>query len=130
MHKILLIFPILSYLFLAAHELRVGNYWLLAAWLLLAVLILALRRPWVRHACAFSLMLGLFLWIRVTVELLLFRLAIDAPYALLLAIMGTVAGLILLSLALMFSKTVQQWFNAKQSGPVPKQLYCIFKQRT
>ncbi len=108
--RILLIFPFLSYLFLAAHELRVGNFVFLAGWLLMAILILVRRRPWVRHACALSLMLGLFLWLRVTIELLRFRLAVDAPYGLLLTIMGAVAALMSVSLALLFSKTMQDWF--------------------
>ncbi len=110
MPRILLILPFLSYLFLAAHELRVGNFVFLAGWLLMALLILVWRRPWVRHACALTLMLGLFLWFRVTIELLLFRLAVQAPYGLLLAIMGAVAALIAVSLAFMFSKTMQDWF--------------------
>jgi len=114
MPKILLIFPFLSYLFLAAHELRVGNYMFLAGWLLMALLILVWRSPWVRHACALTLMLGLFLWFRVTIELLSFRLAVDAPYGLLLAIMGAVAGLMTGSLILMFTPTMQNWFAARK----------------
>jgi hypothetical protein len=112
--KILLIFPFLSYLFLAAHELRVGNYVFLAGWLLMAALILVWRRPWVRHACALTLMLGLFLWLRVTIDLLHFRLAVDAPYALLLTIMGAVAGLMAVSLVCMFSTTMQNWFAGRK----------------
>ncbi|MDZ7761530.1 MAG: hypothetical protein U5L00_14910 [Desulfovermiculus sp.] len=112
--RILLIFPFLSYLFLAAHELRVGNFVFLAGWLLMAVLILVWRRPWVRHACALTLMLGLFLWFRVTIELLRFRLAVDSPYGLLLAIMGAVAGLMAGSLILMFTPTMQNWFAGRK----------------
>ncbi len=110
MPRILLIFPVLSYLFLAAHEFRVGNFAFLSGWLLMTVLILVWRRPWVRHACAITLMLGLFLWFRVTIELLLFRLAVDAPYTLLLAIMGTVAVLMAVSLVCMFTTAMQDWF--------------------
>jgi hypothetical protein len=111
MPRLLLIFPILSYLFLAAHELRAGNLWIMAAWLLMGIMVLVWPRPWVRHLGAVTLMLGLFLWARVTVQLLQFRLAIDSPYTLLLVIMGGVAFLMALSIALMLSRTMQAWFG-------------------
>ena len=114
MPRLLLIFPVLSYLFLAAHELRVGNLVFMCGWLLVAVLILAWRRPWVRHLSAVTLMLGLFLWVRVSVQLLQFRLAIDAPYTLLLVIMCGVASMMALSIALMLSRTMQDWFGCSQ----------------
>ena len=111
MKKLLFIFPVLSYLLLAAHELRTGQYLYMAGWILLAVLILVWQRPWVRHVCIFSLMLGLFIWIRVTIGLLRFRFAFEEPYTLLLVIMGSVAGLIIFSIYLMFTKTMQKRFE-------------------
>jgi hypothetical protein len=111
MPRLLLIFPILSYLFLAAHGLRAGNLWIMAGWLLMGILVLVWRRPWVRHLGTVTLMLGLFLWVRVTVQLLQFRLAIDAPYTLLLVIMGGVAAVMALSIVLMLSRTMQARFG-------------------
>ena len=111
MPRLLLIFPILSYLVLAAHELRAGNIWIMASWLLMGILVLMWRRPWVRHLSALTLMLGLFLWTKVTVQLLQFRLAIDAPYTLLLVIMGGVAAVMALSIVLMLSRTMQARFG-------------------
>ena len=93
MKKILLIFPVLSYLILAAHELRTGDYLIMAGWLLLAVFILVLKKPWVRHLSIFGLMLGLLVWSKVTIFLLQVRLVMEESYALLLGIMGVVAGL-------------------------------------
>lgn len=114
MPRILLLFPVLSYLFLAAHELRMGNYGFLAGWLFMAVLILVLRRPWVRYAGLGTLVLGLFLWTEVTVELLRFRLALEAPYGLLLTIMGGVAALMAVSIALLLSNTMREWFACRR----------------
>ena len=114
MPRLLLIFPILSYLFLAAHELRAGDLWIMAGWLLMGFLVLVRPRPWVRHLSAVTLMLGLLLWTKVTVQLLQFRLAISAPYTLLLVIMGTVAVVMALSLALMLSRTMHAWFGGSK----------------
>ncbi|WP_027370890.1 hypothetical protein [Desulfovermiculus halophilus] len=114
LHRILLVFPFLSYLFLAAHELRVGNLWVMAGWLLIAVALVILRRPWVRHLSALTLMLGLFLWIKVTVQLLQFRLAVDEPYTLLLTIMGSVGVVMAVSIAIMLSQTMRDWFTCRR----------------
>jgi hypothetical protein len=114
MPRILLIFPVLSYLFMAAHELRADNIWLMAGWLVMAVLILVWRRPWVRHLSAMTLMLGLFIWGGVTVELLQFRMAVDAPYALLLTIMGSVGIVMAVSIAITLSQTMRDWFACRR----------------
>ena len=82
MKRTLLILPVLSYLILAAHELRTGAYLFMAGWLLLAVLILVLKKPWVRHLSILGLMLGLLVWTKITVFLLQVRLAMDESYAL------------------------------------------------
>jgi len=112
--RILLFFPVLSYLFLAAHELRVGSYGLLAGWVLMAVLVLVWRRLWVRSIGLGTLVLGLFRWTDVTVGLLRFRLALDAPYGLLLIIMGGVAALMAASIALLLSNTMREWFACRR----------------
>lgn len=114
LYRIILVFPFLSYLFLAAHELRVGNLWFMGGWLLLAVVLLTFRRPWVRHLSIITLMLGLFLWLKVTVQLLQFRLAVHEPYTLLLAIMGGVAALMAGSIALLLSSAMRDWFTCKK----------------
>lgn len=111
MKKILFIFPVLSYFILAAHELRTGDYLIMTGWLLLAVFILVLKKTWVRHLSILGLMFGLLVWTKVTIFLLQVRLAMDDPYTLLLGIMGVVAGLIVFSLYLMFTRSMQEWFN-------------------
>ncbi|MFP4213936.1 MAG: hypothetical protein ACLFRL_07475 [Desulfohalobiaceae bacterium] len=74
MTRILLVFPVMSFLILAAHELRVGNDIYLAGWVAVALVCILLRRPWVRHTAILALVLGLLIWIQAAVEILRFRI--------------------------------------------------------
>ena len=117
MHRLLLIPPTLSFLFLAAHELRAGDLLHLAGWAGAAVLMLTVRRVWVRPVCLLVLCLGLVIWIQVTVELLRFRIFVHQPYTLLLVIMGSVACLMIVSILILFSKPMQVWFEGRKGHP-------------
>lgn len=117
MHRLLLIPPTLSFLFLAAHELRAGDLLHLAGWAGAAVLMLTVRRAWVRPVCLLGLCLGFVIWIQVTVELLRFRIFAHQSYTLLLLIMGSVACLMIVSILILFSKQMQVWFEGGKPHP-------------
>ena len=117
MHRLLLIPPTLSFLFLAAHELRTADLLHLASWAGAAVLMLTLRRAWVRPLCLLALCLGLLVWTHRTMALLRFRIHVDEPYTLLLAIMGSVACLMIVSIFILFSKPMQVWFEGRKPSP-------------
>ncbi len=114
MHRLLLIPPTLSLLFLAAHELRTGDLLHLAGWTGAAVLLLTVRRAWVRSLCLLALCLGLLVWTHRTMALLRFRIIADEPYTLLLTIMGSVACLMIVSVLILFSKPMRIRFEGKE----------------
>ncbi|MFP4393033.1 MAG: hypothetical protein ACLFOA_07465 [Desulfohalobiaceae bacterium] len=116
MTRILLVFPVMSFLILAAHELRVGNDIYLAGWVAVALVCILLRRPWVRHTAILALVLGLLIWIQAAVEILRFRIFMQQPYGLFLAIMSGVGIWMLASIFLLCSKRMQGWFLQKGSG--------------
>jgi hypothetical protein len=116
-HCLLLIPPTLSFLLLAAHELRTGDPLHLAGWAAAALLLLTLPRAWVRSLCLLALCLGLLVWAHRTMALLRFRILVDEPYALLLAIMGSVACLMIVSILILFSKPMQTWFEDRKRHP-------------
>ena len=111
--RLLLIPPVLSFLLLAAHELRTGDPLHLTGWLAAAVLLIAVRRPWVRPVCILTLCLGLVVWIGVTVELVRFRIFLDEPFTLLIVIMAGTACLILASALILFSRPMQALFGER-----------------
>ena len=111
MNRVLLLFPALSFIFLAAHGLRAGQPLTVAGWSGMALLLLALRRPWVRHAGLLSLGLGLWIWANVTVDLLQFRVFTQQPLTRLAVIMGGVAGLMIMSIVVLMTRRMQEWFE-------------------
>mgnify|MGYP006303258947 CR=1 FL=1 len=115
MHRLLLIPPTLSFLFLAAHELRTGDLLQLSGWAGVALVMLTVRRAWARHVSILALCLGLVTWTRVTVELLRFRMFTGEPYARLLAIMGSVALLMLVSVLILLSRRMRARFKGNGS---------------
>lgn len=117
LYRVWLLLPALSFVFLAAHELRTGDLFHLAGWLGAALLMLTLRRTWVRHVCLLALCLGLVTWIQVTVELLRFRIFAHQSYTLLVVIMGSVASLMIVSILILFSKSMQTWFEGRREKP-------------
>jgi hypothetical protein len=116
MHRLLLAAPTLSYVLLAAHELRRGDLVHLAGWAAAAVLLNTLRREWVRRVCLLGLCLGLLVWTQTAVDLVRFRVLADQPYTLLIAIMGGAAALMGGSILILFSRRMREWFGAEETG--------------
>ena len=114
-HRLLLIPPTLSLLFLAAHELRTGDLLQLSGWTGLALLMLTVRRAWARHVSLLALCLGLAVWNQVTVELLRFRIFEQQPYTLLPTIMGSVVLLMLASVLILLGRRMRVLFEGNES---------------
>jgi len=121
MNRALLALPALSFLLLAAHELRTGQALTTAGWFVLALIILNVRRSWVRHVGITALALGLLIWTQATIELVRFRIFAEQPFTRLLVIMGAVIGLKVVSIGLLLSRPMQAWFAGKASPPKCKQ---------
>ena len=114
-HRLLLIPPTLSFLLLAAHELRAGDLLQLSCWAGVALLMLTVRRAWARHVSLLGLCLGLAVWTQMTVELPRFRIFAQQPYTLLLAIMGSVALSMLVSVLILLSGRMLALFEGNWS---------------
>ena len=100
MNFIRLLPVILSLIVLAAHFLRAGLLPLTMILLVLIVL-LALRRPWVARLTQLTLLVGAFEWLRTAVFYVLARQRLDMPWGRLAFILGTVVVITLAS-ALVF----------------------------
>ena len=111
MNRALLLLPALSFVVLAAHGLRAGNSLAVAGWAGMALVILVLRRAWVRHAGLLGLGLGIWIWADAAVELIQFRIFTQQPYTRLAIIMGGVACMMVLSLVILMTRRMQAWFE-------------------
>ena len=111
MNRALLLLPALSFVVLAAHGLRAGNSLAVTGWVGMALLILVLRRAWVRHAGLLGLGLGIWIWADAAVELIQFRIFTQQPFFRLAVIMGGVAGLMVLSSLILMTRRMQTWFE-------------------
>ncbi len=101
---VLLLLPaILSFLLLAAHFLRSGNY-LAVLGLLALIPLLALRRPWVALVARATLWLGAGVWLYTGALFTVQRLRLGEPYLRMVLILGGVALFTALS-SLVFSST-------------------------
>ncbi len=97
MKKYNYIFPVLSYLILAAHSLRTGNIGFVALWISL-IFILPLKERWVRYVTQGALILASLIWIRTAYLLIQSRLLWGMPWIRLLVIMTLTLAVMLYSL--------------------------------
>jgi hypothetical protein len=101
---------VLSFVILAAHFMRYGNFFLLFVTLLLPVL-LFVRKPWAARVIQAALLLGVFEWAHTLYELVQMRAAQGQPYGRMLAILGVVAAMTFCSALLFQSKTFRRTYG-------------------
>ena len=101
---------ILSLLVLGAHFYRAGNLTLVAA-SLLVLLLLVIRRPWVRWIAQAALVLGAAEWVRSTLAFVGMRQAMDLPWTRLAVILGSVAAFTLLSALVFFIPALRRRYQ-------------------
>ena len=112
-----LIFPVISFILLAAHSLRSGDMGLCFAWLLLCFLIFT-RKSWVRYVWSATLVAGSFVWLKTGIYLLQFRMAFGLPWLRLGLIMFTVLIIMFVSIFLVLGRKGRAFFSKeKQKGP-------------
>ncbi len=87
----------LSFILLAAHSLRIGDYGAVLCWLGLAGLLFSARN-WPHLACMAGLALGLFVWADTAAQLVRFRMAFDAPWLRLALVMSSIMAVNLAAL--------------------------------
>lgn len=92
--------PVLAFLLLAAHFLRV-DAWLLVAVSLALIPLLAVPRPWAANLARIALVVGALEWVRTLVMIAAIRFSAGIPAWRMILILGTVAVLTLLA-ALVF----------------------------
>ncbi len=115
MKKVLLFVPIvLSLLILGAHFMRYGNNVGIAGVLVLTAL-LFIRQWWVARLMQVVLVLGALEWAYTIWELVMLRSAHGLPYVRMVAILGTVAAVTLLS-ALLFQTATLRKIYRMQGG--------------
>ena len=111
---------VLSLLVLAAHFLRSGSSILFLGVVLLLVTV-TVGRPWAARTLQVALVLGSLEWIRTLVSLTRSRLDAGEPAARMIAILGTVAAVTLLSALLFQTRTLRRAYglDAPTPGPSP-----------
>ena len=110
----LLIGPVLAFLMLAAHFLRV-DAGLLVALSLALIPLLAVPRPWAAHLARIALVVGALEWVRTLVMIAAIRFSAGIPAGRMMLILGTVGGLTLLA-ALVFQHPRLRAFYRLSSG--------------
>ena len=96
----LLIGPVLAFLVLAAHFLRI-DAWLLVVLSIALIPLLFVPRPWAAHVTRIALVIGALEWLRTLVMIAAVRFSAGIPASRMILILGTVAILTLLA-ALVF----------------------------
>ena len=115
MQRVLLYLPIvLSVALLGAHFMRDGNFFGVAAAVLLIAL-LFMRKAWVAGLMQAVLVLGALEWLRTLYALVQLRIALDQPYLRMVIILGIVAVLTSCSALLFRTATLRRIYGAK--GP-------------
>ena len=111
---LLLLPAALSFVVLAAHFLRAGN-WVLVTLVLAFLALLAVRRPWAARAVQIALLLGAAEWVRTTVRLVSLRSAAGQPVVRLVAILGGVTFVTAASALLFQSARLRRWYGAERA---------------
>ena len=119
MKNILFLAPAsISLLLLGAHFLRSGEWGLAVFWAACAALPW-MGRGWSIRAAQGLLALGFFLWLRVGQEMVQLRMGVEEPWARAAVILGTVAALTCLSVALL-EKAGQEQGTREQEKKIEK----------
>lgn len=98
-----LILPIVSFIILAAHNLRIGSVNLALLWLCF-VSLLFVKNSWVKYILTLSLLIGSVLWIKISLTLIQFRLIFNLPWIRLSLILGGVLIILLISIFIILAK--------------------------
>ncbi len=98
---------VLSFVVLAAHFMRDGNFYLVFVSLLLPAL-LFVRKPWAARVIQVALLLGVLEWAHTVYDLVQMRSSQGQPYGRMLAILGAVAAMTFCSALLFQSKTFRK----------------------
>ncbi|MEZ4648053.1 MAG: hypothetical protein R3E97_04560 [Candidatus Eisenbacteria bacterium] len=101
---------VLSLLVLGAHFYRAGDL-LLVAPLPILLALLFVRRSWAARIVQGALVLGTFEWVRTLVILANYRAGVGLPYVRLVAILGVVALVCLLSALAFRSARARRWYR-------------------
>lgn len=115
MNLVRLLPVILSLLVLGAHFYRAGNL-VLVAGSLLVLLLLVIRRPWVRWVAQAALVLGAAEWVRSTLAFVRMRQAMDLPWTRLAVILGSVAAFTLLSALVFLLPALKRRYGGRAEG--------------
>lgn len=116
MKKVLLFVPIvISLVVLGAHFLRDAT-WVGVFACLLLIGLLFVRRPWVVRVMQVALALGALEWLRTMYVLAHIRALHGQPYGRMLAILGLVAAVTLISALLLESATLKRVYRPGYSG--------------
>jgi ferredoxin len=113
--SLLFLFPFLSLLLAAAHFLRWGELGVSLAFLLLAGLLFR-RQGWMRPVMQLMLLGAAVVWGMTTMEMVRMRMSFGLPWVRMALILGGVAGLTVLSAALLQSGRLRGWY--RQSAEV------------
>lgn len=119
MNALALVLAEFGLLLLAAHALRWGDLGQCTLWLLLGLLPLT-RRAWARIVLQAALVFGAWQWLHAASMLVQMRLALDAPWYRLGAIMGALVLLTLLTVALLEHEQVRRFFHKKPATAWPQ----------
>lgn len=112
MIALLLTPAVVSALALAAHFLRAGRT-LIVLLVLATIPLLLVPRAWARRIAEITLLLGAAEWVRTLVLLARYRMAVSEPWLRMAVILGAVAGLALLSVALLEHRRVSARTGAR-----------------
>ena len=106
----LLIAPLLAYLLLAAHFLRMDAWWLVALSLVLIPL-LAVPRPWAVHLARVALLAGALEWVRTLIMIAAVRFSAELPAWRMMVILGTVAILTMLAALVFQNQKLRKFYQ-------------------
>ncbi len=110
MNFLRLVPAILSTLVLGAHFYRSGNL-IVVAVILVCLLLLAVRRPWVAWGYQALLLLGAAEWVRTLVEIMKRRQAMGEPWTRMAIILGVVAVVTAASALAFHSKALRERYK-------------------
>lgn len=116
LHALSFIPIVLSLLVLAAHFLR-GSGLLVASAVVALLLLLAVRRPWAARILQLVLILGALEWIRTLVSLAIRRSQHGEPFMRMVAILGVVVAITLVSALLFETPRLRRIYGLTTSQP-------------
>jgi ferredoxin len=115
---ILFFLPGLSFLLIAAHFLRWGEMGLSLSCIFMVGAMLW-RRFWMRNVAQMFLLLAALRWVATAHFLVSMRIGHGQPWLRMLAILGAVAGVTLLSALIMSSRRIRRWYDNSTQSQAP-----------